>query len=149
MVKHRVPATALQRETFRILKERLDGKELETTGAQLHVYDEVPQDAVLPWIELGRHRYTGWGTKSGGGWVGGQAIECFSQYRGLAEVNEIVDLIVEAISEEAPDLEADGFTVIPQEYDEASLEDVMQGVDQVVMLKHGVVRPRFKILQCT
>lgn len=116
MIIRRIPMNALQEEAFKLLQ----GK--QTTV----VYDDVPQEAKLPYITFGAFTCKQSGNKTVDISDISLQIHVWSEYEGKSEVNEIADDVIAVLTAWPIDLSTDGFTVLSQDVDffEAFAEDV-------------------------
>jgi hypothetical protein len=83
---------------------------LKNDNDKLHVYDELKQDAKWPYIRVDYSYNIDKSGKNYDGMVYYQYIHVFSVYKGRKEVLEIVDNIVDALSE---NIETDDFVAYP------------------------------------
>jgi hypothetical protein len=98
---------ALQMGVFSILSEK------QTTP----VYDDVPEDAELPYITLGAFTCKQVGSKTADITDISQQIHIWSQYEGKREVNEIANDITAVLTAWPIDLSDEGFKVMSQDVD--------------------------------
>lgn len=105
--------TALQTGLFSLL----------SAGQTTPVYDDVPEDAVFPYITIGAFTCKRVADKTSDIWDASIQIHIWSEYSGKAEVNAVADDIATVVSAAA--VEASGFFVISQDVDffEAFAED--------------------------
>lgn len=106
-VKKRIPLNALQKGMYDIL----------TQCQETPVYDDVPEDATLPYVTFGLFT-----AKPGGGKVtdiSDVSITLFiwSDYAGKAEVNRIAEEIITVFGVHKPDLSAYDFKAMNIEFD--------------------------------
>lgn len=106
-IKKRIPLNALQKGVYDIL----------TAYQETPLYDDVPEDAALPYVTFGLFT-----AKSAGGKVtdiSDVSITLFiwSDYEGKAEVNQIAEEIIAVLGEHKPDLAAYDFKVMNLEFD--------------------------------
>lgn len=115
MIIRRIPMNALQKGVYSILSTKQDTP----------VYDDVPPEAVLPYITIGAFT-----NKPGGGKTidisdVSLQIHIWSEYSGKREVNEIANDVTAVLTAWSLDLAADGFKALAQDVDffEAFPED--------------------------
>lgn len=115
IIKKRVPLVAFQTAMYGLL----------TAGQTTPVYDNVPAEAILPYITFGGFTAKQSGTKTTNCWDISQQIHIWSEYQGKKEVNEIADDVSTVLSSVMLDLSATSFKVISQDIDffEAFEED--------------------------
>lgn len=101
------------------------------------VYDEVPEDATVPYVTLGEDTAIPWDTKDMDGQEVTTTLHCWSQYPGKKEAKEILSLMVEALTQSPLQLES-GFSM---SFDRLESMQVISDPDGVT--KHGVLRMRF------
>ena len=107
IIKKRVPLVAFQTAMYALL----------TAGQTTPVYDDVPEDAVLPYVTFGGFTAKQSGTKTTNCWDISQQIHIWSEYQGKKEVNSIADDVSTVLSSVMLDLSAAGFKVIAQDVD--------------------------------
>ena len=83
----------------------------------VRVYDDVPDDAVCPYITLGAFTSKRGGSKDADVPDISQQIHIWSKYEGKAEVNEIAEDITAILTAIKLDLSAKKFKVIEQDID--------------------------------
>ncbi|MEN6567198.1 MAG: DUF3168 domain-containing protein [Veillonellales bacterium] len=107
IIKRRIPMNALQKGLADLLSQ----------GQTTPVYDDVTDDAELPYITLGEFTCKQAGGKTIDIWNTSIKIDIWSDYGGKAEVNEIINDISTVLSSALIDLSTDKFKVISQEVD--------------------------------
>lgn len=98
---------ALQKGVFSILSTK------QTTP----VYDDVPEEAVLPYITLGAFTDKQTGNKTADIHDISLQIHIWSEYEGKKEVNEIANDVTAVLTSWPLDLSVDGFNVMSQDVD--------------------------------
>jgi hypothetical protein len=123
MIIRRIPMNALQKGVYSILSTK------QTTP----VYDDVPGDAVLPYVTIGAFTCKPIGGKTSDISDISLQLHIWSDYSGKMEVNGIANDITAVLTSWPIDLSADGFNMMSQDVDffEAFPEEV-QGY-------HGIV----------
>lgn len=104
------------------------------------VFEHVPKDQAYPYIALGEDTVSDWSTKLEFGEEITHTLHIFSQYKGKKEVKEIMNLILQSLTE--PLSLDSGFFV---EFSRLDFMEVF--IDPDGATKHGVIRFRFKISQ--
>ncbi|MDD3157670.1 DUF3168 domain-containing protein [Anaeromusa sp.] len=107
MIIRRIPMNALQKGVYSILSTK------QTTP----VYDDVPPEAVLPYVTLGAFTCKRNGGKTTDIADVSQQIHVWSAYEGKREVNDIADDVTAVLTAWPLDLAADGFSVFEQDVD--------------------------------
>ena len=107
MIIRRIPMITLQKGIYSILSR------YQTTP----VYDDVPSDAVLPYITLGAFTDKQTGNKTADIHDISLQIHIWSEYEGKKEVNEIANDITAVLTSWPLDLSAEGFNVMSQDVD--------------------------------
>ena len=102
------------------------------------VYDDVPEDAALPYVVLGEATSSDQGTKDLRGYEIVEALHVYSGYGGMRETNEIMEAAETALASE---LTLDGWDVLAY-----GLELANPVVDEDGT-RHGVLRLRIKVLE--
>lgn len=97
--------TALQTGLFNLL----------SAGQTTPVYDDVPEDAVFPYITIGAFTCKRVADKTSDIWDASIQLHIWSDYSGKAEINAVADDITTVVSSSA--IEAPGFFVISQDVD--------------------------------
>lgn len=104
------------------------------------VFDAVPKNQSFPYIALGEDTVNDWSTKIEFGEEITHTMHIWSQYKGKKEVKEIMNLVLQSLSE--PLSLDDGFFV---EFSKLDFMEVLNDPDGIT--RHGVIRFRFKISQ--
>lgn len=107
MIIRRIPMNALQKGVYSILSQ------YQTTP----VYDDVPEDAVAPYITLGAFTCKQVGNKTADIYEISQQIHIWSSYDGKKEVNEIANDVTTVLTSWPMDMSADGFNAMSQDVD--------------------------------
>lgn len=105
IIMRRIPMTALQTGLFNLL----------SAGQTTPVYDDVPEDAVFPYITIGAFTCKRVADKTSDIWDASIQLHIWSDYSGKAEINAVADDITTVVSSSA--IEAPGFFVISQDVD--------------------------------
>ena len=115
MIIRRIPMNALQKGVYSILSTK------QTTP----VYDDVPPEAVLPYVTLGAFTCKQNGGKTSDISDISLQVHIWSEYSGKREVNEIANDVAAVLTAWPLDLVADGFKALSQDVDffEAFPED--------------------------
>jgi hypothetical protein len=126
MIK-RIPLTALQKALYGLLTEK-------QIAPITPVYDEVPEDAVLPYITLGAFTCKPNGAK-GNTDISDVSLQLhiWSEYSGKLEVNGIAEDIITIIENFKIDLSVSNFEVTSQAY------DMFEAFPEEIAGYHGVV----------
>lgn len=116
MIIRRIPMNVLQAGVFELLSTK------QTTP----VYDDVSEDAALPYITLGAYTDKQTGNKTADIHDISLQIHIWSEYEGKKEVNEIANDITAVLTSWPLDLSEHGFNVMSQDVDffEAFPEEV-------------------------
>lgn len=105
IIIRRIPMTALQTGLFSLL----------SAGQTTPVYDDVPEDAVFPYITIGAFTCKRLADKTSDIWDASIQLHVWSNHNGKAEINAVADDIATVITSVA--IEAPGFAVISQDVD--------------------------------
>lgn len=105
IIMRRIPMTALQTGLFNLL----------SAGQTTPVYDDVPEDAALPYITIGAFTCKRLPDKTSDIWDASIQIHIWSDYSGKAEINSVANDITTVLSSAA--IDAEGFAVISQDVD--------------------------------
>lgn len=103
------------------------------------VYDDVPEDAQLPYAVIGDGTSAPWGSKDLRGVECVATLNFYSGYGGMKEVDQLMDRALELLR--APGLEVEGWEVVV-----FGLELANPVVDEDGT-RHGVLRVRVKMLE--
>lgn len=114
-IKRRIPLVAFQKALYDKL----------TAHQTTPVYDEVPKDAVAPYVTMGEFTYKPVGSKDVDSGDATLQLHIWSDYNGKAEVNSIANDLVQVISAVTLDMSASGFNSVSLDIDffEAFPED--------------------------
>lgn len=107
MITRRIPMNALQKGVYFILSQ------YQTTP----VHDDVPPDAVLPYITIGAFTCKQVGSKTADISDISLQLHIWSEYSGKSEVNEIANDVTAVLTSWPIDLSEDGFNVMSQDTD--------------------------------
>ena len=107
-MKMRIPLVAFQAAMYTLLK---------SYGQTVPVYDDVPPEAVCPFITLGGFTCKQNGSKTGSTWDISQQIHIWSDYQGKKEVNSIADDVSSLLTSYPINLATSHFNVINQDVD--------------------------------
>ena len=107
IIMRRIPMTALQTGLFNLL----------SAGQTTTVYDDVPEEAVMPYITIGAFTCKRVGDKTSDIWDASMQIHIWSDHNGKAEVNAIANDVTTVISSAEMDLSADSFNVLSCDVD--------------------------------
>jgi hypothetical protein len=107
VIIRRIPMNALQKGVFSIISTK------QTTP----VYDDVPEDAVLPYITIGAFTCKQTGNKTADVYGISQQIHIWSAYEGKKEVNEIANDVTAVLTSWPIDLSEDSFNAMSQDVD--------------------------------
>ncbi len=105
ILMRRIPMMALQTGLFSLL----------SAGQTTPVYDDVPEDAVFPYITIGAFTCKRVADKTSDIWDASIQLHIWSNHNGKAEINAVADDITTVVSSAA--IEAPGFAVISQDVD--------------------------------
>ncbi|SEJ60270.1 Protein of unknown function [Propionispira arboris] len=128
-IQKRIPMVAMQTALYALL----------TQGQTTPVYDDVPDEAKLPYITLGAFTCKQNGDKTASIWDVSIQIHGWSEYSGKAEINEILDDVSTVISSVNVDLSAANFCVIDQDI------DFVEAFPEEIAGYHGVITVIAKI----
>jgi hypothetical protein len=104
------------------------------------VFDAVPKNQSYPYIALGEDTASDWSTKTNSGEEITHTLHVWSRYDGKKEAKEIMNLILESLSQ--PLSIEGGFFI---EFSKVELMEVFDDPDGLT--RHGVMRLRFRISQ--
>lgn len=107
-MKKRIPLVAFQTALYSLLT---------SYGQTVAVYDDVPADAVAPYITFGAFTCKQNGAKNVSSWDLSQQIHIWSEYQGKKEVNAIADDVSSLLSSYKLDLSESRFDAQGQEAD--------------------------------
>lgn len=98
----RIPLDILSKKSFELLSQ----------NQSVPVYDDVPQDASLPYITLGAFTCKDNGTKVNDITDATINIDIWSEYQGKREVNTIANTVIALLNSTKLDLSEDDFAYI-------------------------------------
>lgn len=108
------------------------------------VYDAVAEDQVYPYVTLGEQNPSPFDTKTSTGeeiqWV----LHCWSDYNGKKEAYEILNLMMQAFSQQPLSI-GGGFSVVRFEKNESNHAQVITDIDG--QTRHGILRVRIWVIQ--
>lgn len=107
IILRRIPMTALQKGLFFLL----------SSGQTTPVYDDVREDAPMPYITLGAFTCKHNGVKTADIWDTSIQIHIWSEYEGKTEVNDVANDIATVLSSAVIDLSVEHFKVLSQDVD--------------------------------
>lgn len=109
------------------------------SNPDLTVYDAVPEGAAFPYVSIGEDTVVDESTKTDNGEEITHTLHVYSSYNGRKEVKEIMNKVLETLTNEPLQL-GSGFFM------ESFNLDMMQVLETSgTPLKHGVMRFRAKI----
>lgn len=123
MIMRRIPMNALQKGVYSIL----------TTKQTTPVYDDIPQDAVLPYITIGAFTCKSVGNKTADISDISLQLHIWSEYSGKLEVNEIANDITAVLTSWPIDLSPEGFDIMSQD------TDMFEAFPEETAGYHGVI----------
>jgi len=103
------------------------------------VYDNVPENAAMPYIAMGEMEGRDWSDKFIPGQDVTSTIHVWSAYPGRKEAAQIIDEIISALTSSPLTLEG-GFRAVVQALD---LAEIIVDIDGIT--RHGVIRFKHKI----
>jgi hypothetical protein len=103
------------------------------------VYDDIPEQAVYPYVVMGEITALDWSDKFEPGQEVYSTKHIWSQYRGKKEVTEMGDALLQALSRQDLDL-SPNFRAVLQELD---ANDIIIDIDGIT--RHGIIRHRYLI----
>lgn len=109
---------------------------IEATGYT--VYDDTPEQAAYPYVNMGEMTARDWSDKFEPGQEVYSTKHVWSQYRGKKEITEMGDAILQALS--APLDLSPNFRAVLQELD---TNDIIVDIDGIT--RHGIIRHRYLI----
>ncbi len=141
-MSERIHLNALQTYVYQTL---IADAGVQSTGAE--VYDDVPENAALPYVEVGE--YTQQGEQSKDGNAGSDVVttlHAYSAESGSKQLNAIMDAVLSALTDTDPSITlANGarvargrhdFSEAEKDYDEQSSK----------LYRHGMLRIRWLML---
>jgi hypothetical protein len=113
----------------------LNGNTTGMNGANVPVFDDVPEGTLYPYVVLGEETAVNNGTKNLDGVEHTLTIHAWSQYRGRREIKEIMQSVYENLHNTAISVTGASLVSIRQEFNTTLAE-------QDVITRHGVMRFR-------
>jgi len=139
----RLPLHALQKKIFEKLTADKSG-----WAVSADVYDEVPEAASFPYVELGLFTDIAEGSKSTFWTDNTQTVAAYSQARGAEEVNKIADQVVQSLTADAILVAVDdSWKIVFARYDGAEVVKDVDAQGDTFRVAH--VRIRFKLEDTT
>jgi hypothetical protein len=105
--------TALQTGVYRLLTDNV----ITVREHVVKTHDDVPEDAVRPYITLGAFTCKPESNKTVDIFNISQQLHIWSDYNGKAEINEIANDVTNVLTSIPLDLSIDNFEVIDQDVD--------------------------------
>lgn len=103
------------------------------------VYDQVPENAAMPYIAMGEMEARDWSDKINPGQEVTSTIHIWSSYPGRKEAAQIMDEIISTLTSSPLSLEG-GFRAVVSALD---LAEIIVDIDGIT--RHGVIRFKYKI----
>ena len=113
----------------------LNGNTTGMGGANVPVFDDVPEGTLYPYVVLGEETAANNGTKNLDGVEHTLTIHAWSQYRGRREIKEIMQSVYENLHNTAISVTGASLVSIRQEFNTTLAE-------QDGITRHGVMRFR-------
>jgi hypothetical protein len=113
----------------------LDGSTVGMDGANVPIFDDVPEDTKYPYVVIGEETASNNGTKTVDGIEHTLTIHAWSQYRGRREIKEIMQSVYENLHNTAITVSGASLVNIRQEFNTTMAE-----TDGIT--RHGVMRFR-------
>ena len=130
-----IPIEDLQRAVYERLSQ---DAALQAAGGA--VYDEVPEDAAAPYVQLAEQRHRSFNAKGASGWEATFEVNVWSTYRGTREVAAVANLVAAAMN---ANYALPGFQCLALGFDAIEVTKARQGDVHGMM---AVVRQKLKIL---
>ena len=121
----------LQKAIFTKLNGNVDG----LSGANISVYDDIPQDTVYPYVQIGEETSANDGTKTLDAVEHTLTIHVWSQYRGRREIKTIMTSVYDLLHNTAISVSGASLVNVRQEFSTTLAEN--DGIT-----RHGVMRFR-------
>lgn len=113
----RDPMNALNEAIFRRLNEPKMSFDLGDGPVEVHVCQWHENNTPFPYVLFGETQGSGgregaqWTSKTSSGWELVTVLDIWSKYKGMKEVNSIAALVIDRMTGDKLDLNADGFNV--------------------------------------
>jgi len=121
----------LQKAIFAKLNGNVDGLD----GANIPVYDDVPQQSNYPYVQMGEETSANNGTKTLDGLEHTLTMHIWSQYRGRREIKTIMKSVYDLLHNTAISVTGASLVNVRQEFSTTLSEN--DGIT-----RHGVIRFR-------
>lgn len=121
----------LQKAIFTKLNGNVDG----LAGANIPVYDDVPQQSNYPYVQIGEETSANNGTKTLDGIEHTLTMHIWSQYRGRREIKTIMKSVYDLLHNTAISVSGASLVNVRQEFSTTLSEN--DGIT-----RHGVIRFR-------
>lgn len=121
----------LQKAIFTKLNGNVDGLD----GANIPVYDDVPQQSNYPYVQIGEETSANNGTKTLDGVEHTLTMHIWSQYRGRREIKTIMKSVYDLLHNTAISVSGASLVNVRQEFSTTLAEN--DGIT-----RHGVIRFR-------
>ncbi len=121
----------LQKAIFAKLNGNVDGLD----GANIPVYDDVPQQSNYPYVQMGEETSVNNGTKTLDGVEHTLTMHIWSQYRGRREIKTIMKSVYDLLHNTAISVTGASLVNVRQEFSTTLAEN--DGIT-----RHGVIRFR-------
>ena len=121
----------LQKAIFTKLNGNVDGLD----GANIPVYDDVPQQSNYPYVQIGEETSANNGTKTLDGVEHTLTMHIWSQYRGRREIKTIMKSVYDLLHNTAISVTGASLVNVRQEFSTTLAEN--DGIT-----RHGVIRFR-------
>jgi len=108
----RIPLDALQKAVSLKLRGDIAVTDLVGRAKNPRIFDHVLQGAEHPFIVIGEYEDEGVRTKQRTASQPSFEVEVFTKSKGLRQMNDIMDVVLESLTESTLDLTADGFRSI-------------------------------------
>lgn len=103
------------------------------------VYDDMPEQAPYPYVNMGEMTAMDWSDKSKPGQEVHSTIHIWSQYKGRKEVVEMGDMVIRALTKTSLVL-APNFRIVLAELD---MDELIMDIDGIT--RHKILRHRYLI----
>ena len=121
----------LQKAIFAALNTNVTG----LSGANVSVYDDVPQQTAYPYVQIGEETTSNNGTKTLDGNEHTLTIHVWSQYRGRGEIKTIMKSVYDLLHNTAITVTGASLVNVRQEFSTTLAEN--DGIT-----RHGIIRFR-------